>query len=140
MLVGVRVAGYRVRTINDVVHWTLIGERDPMLPQMFYPVDNDLLIRRGDVVVCIIAKNCFTRIQRRTSGKVKRFRVSWGTWMQSENIKYNKFNFRTFKRSSLGLWVEVCNMKILLWSVQGFYEFLFLHNDKNRYLRVKFPT
>ena len=51
LFAGVRVAGYRVRTIKDVVHWTLIGERDPMLPQMFFPVGNDLLIREGDIVV-----------------------------------------------------------------------------------------
>lgn len=45
------MAGYRVRKINGIEHWTLIGERDPMLPQMFYSIEEPVLIRQNDTVV-----------------------------------------------------------------------------------------
>lgn len=48
---GVRVAGYRVRRKNNVDHWTLIGERNPMDPQMFYEVEQPIIIQKGDFVV-----------------------------------------------------------------------------------------
>lgn len=51
LLLGVRVAGYRVRKIDGNEYWTLIGERDPLLPQMFYPVEEPLIIKGGDSVV-----------------------------------------------------------------------------------------
>lgn len=50
---GVRVAGYRVRKIDGNEYWTLIGERDPLLPQMFYPVEEPLIIKGGDSVAAV---------------------------------------------------------------------------------------
>lgn len=38
---GKVVSGYRVRTDNNGEdQWTLLGKRDPLTPQMFYPVTN----------------------------------------------------------------------------------------------------
>lgn len=48
---GKVVSGYRVRVDengNDV--WSLLGKRDPLTPQMFYPVENKDPIRSGDKV------------------------------------------------------------------------------------------
>lgn len=51
LILGVRVTGYRVRRKNGHDHWTLIGERNPMDPQMFYEVEYPIIIQKGDVVV-----------------------------------------------------------------------------------------
>jgi peptidylglycine monooxygenase len=35
------VSGYKVRQdFNGIDQWTLLGKRDPLTPQMFYPVNN----------------------------------------------------------------------------------------------------
>lgn len=51
---GVRVAGYRIRKINGFEHWTLIGQHDPLEPQMFYPVAKNMIIQKGDVLVSLM--------------------------------------------------------------------------------------
>lgn len=43
------VSGYVVRRSEDGVdHWTLLGKRDPLTPQMFYPVFDESPITYGD--------------------------------------------------------------------------------------------
>ncbi|KAK3881676.1 hypothetical protein Pcinc_013896 [Petrolisthes cinctipes] len=44
------VSGYKVTREGSFDRWQLIGKKDPQLPQMFYPVANDLVLRRGDKV------------------------------------------------------------------------------------------
>ncbi|KAK4322507.1 hypothetical protein Pmani_006732 [Petrolisthes manimaculis] len=44
------VSGYKVSREGSFDRWELIGKKDPQLPQMFYPVANDLVLRRGDKV------------------------------------------------------------------------------------------
>merc|ERR1712080_218484 len=44
---GKVVSGWRVRNNND---WTLIGKKDPQLPQMFYPVEEKMTITKGDTL------------------------------------------------------------------------------------------
>ena len=54
---GKLVSGWRVR---DNSQWTLIGKKNPQLPQMFYPVeDGSMVIRPGDVVAarCTMVNN-----------------------------------------------------------------------------------
>jgi len=52
LLTGKVVAGYRVKNINkDVQKWDLLGKRDPMTPQMFYPIENNITIESGDILV-----------------------------------------------------------------------------------------
>lgn len=43
---GKVVSGYRIRN-ND---WTLLGRRNPMKPQMFYPINNTDPIVAGDIL------------------------------------------------------------------------------------------
>lgn len=43
---GKAVSGYRVRNGE----WTMLGKRDPMKPQMFYPVNNTEPIVAGDIL------------------------------------------------------------------------------------------
>lgn len=43
---GKVVSGYRIRDGN----WEMLGKRDPMKPQMFYPVNNTSPIVKGDVL------------------------------------------------------------------------------------------
>jgi peptidylglycine monooxygenase len=46
-ILGRVVSGWRVRNNRE---WTLIGKKDPQLPQMFYPVENKMTLTRGDTV------------------------------------------------------------------------------------------
>ncbi|CAG0920277.1 unnamed protein product [Notodromas monacha] len=58
---GQVVSGYRVRKTEDSGYdWQLIGKQDPQLPQMFYPAQNELQIRQGD----IIASRCTMKSNR----------------------------------------------------------------------------
>lgn len=43
---GKVVSGYRVRD----QHWTMLGKRDPLTPQMFYPVNSTEPIVKGDIL------------------------------------------------------------------------------------------
>lgn len=45
---GKVVSGYKVRNENGQDNWTLLGKRDPLTPQMFYPAENKDTIVRGD--------------------------------------------------------------------------------------------
>lgn len=47
---GKVVSGYRVRTNPETGEdrWTLLGKRDPMTPQMFYPILNSEPIKQHD--------------------------------------------------------------------------------------------
>ena len=50
------VSGWRVRNYSD---WKLIGKQDPQLPQMFYPTETELVVRKGDTVAarCTMVNN-----------------------------------------------------------------------------------
>lgn len=48
---GKVVSGYKVTRRGHMDEWQLIGKMDPQLPQMFYPVEEDMVIRSGDTVV-----------------------------------------------------------------------------------------
>lgn len=49
---GIVVSGYRVKRNSDGVdEWTLLGKRNPLTPQMFYPVNNTNPIIFGDKLV-----------------------------------------------------------------------------------------
>lgn len=48
---GKVVAGYKVRrNENRGDEWIQLGKRDPLTPQMFYPIENNGTIVKGDVV------------------------------------------------------------------------------------------
>lgn len=55
--IGTVVTGYRIRDRK----WTLIGKMDPQRPQAFYPVDNLVDIRSGDIIA---ARCTFNSMQR----------------------------------------------------------------------------
>lgn len=60
---GKVVSGWKVRTDeNGQDHWTLLGKRDPLTPQMFYPVSNYEPIKEGDR----LAARCTMVSERRT--------------------------------------------------------------------------
>lgn len=52
---GKVVSAYRIRDGK----WTLLGRRDPMKPQMFYPLNNTEPIRYGDTLAarCTMLSN-----------------------------------------------------------------------------------
>jgi hypothetical protein len=52
VVAGKVVSGYHIRRDGSGIdHWTLLGKRDPLTPQMFYPVEDQEPILRGDRVV-----------------------------------------------------------------------------------------
>jgi len=54
MCAGRVVSGYRVRRNNKGQdEWTLIGKKNPMRPQMFYPVENNMTVTKGDKLVSV---------------------------------------------------------------------------------------
>ncbi|KAF2359153.1 Copper type II ascorbate-dependent monooxygenase C-terminal [Trinorchestia longiramus] len=44
------VSGYKVTRRGNEDEWTLLGKKDPQLPQMFYPIATNTTIRKGDRV------------------------------------------------------------------------------------------
>lgn len=56
---GKVVSGYVIDSNND---WIELGKRDPMTPQMFYPVHNKLAITKGDT----LAARCTMKSNRST--------------------------------------------------------------------------
>lgn len=46
------MAGYRVKSLsNGEQKWDQLGKRDPLTPQMFYPIENNVTIEYGDLLV-----------------------------------------------------------------------------------------
>ena len=45
------VSGWKVQYKDGGYQWTLIGKMNPQLPQMFYPVLEDITLTKGDIVV-----------------------------------------------------------------------------------------
>ncbi|XP_071449206.1 peptidylglycine alpha-hydroxylating monooxygenase [Hetaerina americana] len=57
---GKVVAGYKVSRMDDGTDvWTLLGKRDPLTPQMFYPVMNNITVGYGDMLAarCTMESN-----------------------------------------------------------------------------------
>ncbi|XP_013175976.1 PREDICTED: peptidylglycine alpha-hydroxylating monooxygenase [Papilio xuthus] len=54
---GQVVSGYSVRRSTRGDHWSLIGKKDPQLPQMFYPVVDTTPLRKGDVLAARCTMN-----------------------------------------------------------------------------------
>ncbi|KAG8235804.1 hypothetical protein J437_LFUL014742 [Ladona fulva] len=57
---GKVVSGYKVSRSDDGTNvWTLLGKRDPLTPQMFYPVMNNVTIGYGDMLAarCTMVSN-----------------------------------------------------------------------------------
>ncbi|XP_023347961.1 peptidylglycine alpha-hydroxylating monooxygenase isoform X2 [Eurytemora carolleeae] len=95
------VSGWKV---GKGMEWTLIGKKDPQLPQMFYPVENTLTLNKGDTV----AARC-TMVSYRS-------RITWvGATDEDEMC-----NFYIMYRSRI-TWVgatdedEMCNFYIMYW-------------------------
>lgn len=47
---GLVNSGYLVKGENDEQTWTEIGRRSPLLPQMFFPVTNEVEVKNGDIL------------------------------------------------------------------------------------------
>jgi peptidylglycine monooxygenase len=63
-ILGKVVSGYKVRKDeNGIDQWTLLGKRDPLTPQMFYPVNNTDSILYDDRLAarCTMESNRLTQ-------------------------------------------------------------------------------
>jgi len=90
------VSGYRVRRDHKGVdQWTLIGRKNPMKPQMFYPVANNMTIRRGDVLAarCTMVSNRkrITRIGPTNEDEMCNYYIMY--WMDGPSPLHQKYCF-----------------------------------------------
>lgn len=52
---GKVVSGFRVRNDTGKHVWTLLGKKNPLLPEMFYEVDDpSVTIKKGDILVSLL--------------------------------------------------------------------------------------
>jgi len=82
---GKVVAGYRVKTSsNGEQKWDLLGKRDPLTPQMFYPIENNITIKYGDILAarCTMEsrRNAVTRIGATSDDEMCNFYVMY--WVE----------------------------------------------------------
>ncbi|XP_069941434.1 peptidylglycine alpha-hydroxylating monooxygenase isoform X1 [Cherax quadricarinatus] len=63
------VSGYKVSRKGYFDQWELIGKKDPQLPQMFYPIEKDLILKKGDTV----AARCTMESKRDRTTRVGAF-------------------------------------------------------------------
>lgn len=52
-ILGVLISGYIVRDGN----WILVGQADPRQPNAFFPIHNNITIKKNDLLVRIITAN-----------------------------------------------------------------------------------
>lgn len=73
IILGKVVSGYRIR-FNDKGDdsWALLGKRDPLTPQMFYPVEDSTTITTGDK----LAARCTMQSDRDTYTKIGYFNAT----------------------------------------------------------------
>nr|CAG4648544.1 EOG090X0318 [Polyphemus pediculus] len=84
------VSGYKVVRKNQKDEWTLIGKQDPQLPQMFYPVQENMTITKGDTVAArctmVSNRNWVTKIGLTSDDEMCNFYIMY--WTEgSEGLK-----------------------------------------------------
>ncbi|XP_066967687.1 peptidylglycine alpha-hydroxylating monooxygenase isoform X2 [Macrobrachium rosenbergii] len=83
------VSGYKVTRDGITDKWELIGKKDPQLPQMFYPVANDLTLSKGDTVAarCTMQSNRdrITRIGSLNNDEMCNFYIMY--WSEREPLE-----------------------------------------------------
>ncbi|XP_064106130.1 peptidylglycine alpha-hydroxylating monooxygenase-like isoform X1 [Macrobrachium nipponense] len=83
------VSGYKVTKDGLGDKWELIGKKDPQLPQMFYPVANDLTLAKGDTVAarCTMQSNRdrITRVGATNEDEMCNFYIMY--WTQKEPLR-----------------------------------------------------
>ncbi|ODN06475.1 Peptidylglycine alpha-hydroxylating monooxygenase [Orchesella cincta] len=88
------VSGYRVRRDHrGIDEWTLIGKKNPMKPQMFYPVSNNLTVVKGDVLAArctmVSDRSRITKVGPTNEDEMCNFYVMyWVEGSQPLNQKY----------------------------------------------------
>uniref|UniRef100_F1L4N0 peptidylglycine monooxygenase n=1 Tax=Ascaris suum TaxID=6253 RepID=F1L4N0_ASCSU len=87
---GVSVAAWVVREQPDGTDkWQLIGERDPLLPQMFQPVnDTSIVIRQGDMVAsrCVMVNKENKAFAMGNTGEDEMCNYYMMYWVYGDNV------------------------------------------------------
>ncbi|GMR53697.1 hypothetical protein PMAYCL1PPCAC_23892, partial [Pristionchus mayeri] len=89
---GVLAEGYLVQDKNGVDSWTLIGRRDPQLPQMFVPVSNtSLVIKKGDIVTarCIMVNESPSVVSVGSRGEDEMCNFYVMYWSEGSSLRDN---------------------------------------------------
>ncbi|GMT36345.1 hypothetical protein PFISCL1PPCAC_27642, partial [Pristionchus fissidentatus] len=90
---GASVSGWVVQEKDGVDSWTLLGRRDPQLPQMFVPVANSsLVIKKGDIVAarCMMVNEGPEVVSVGSSGKDEMCNLYVMYWSEgSQGLKDN---------------------------------------------------
>ncbi|KAI9557290.1 hypothetical protein GHT06_017115 [Daphnia sinensis] len=89
------VSGYKVSRVNRRDEWKLIGKQDPQLPQMFYPVANNLTLSKGDTVAArctmVSNRNWVTRIGLTSDDEMCNFYIMY--WTEGGDVLNTKHCF-----------------------------------------------
>ncbi|XP_066903999.1 peptidylglycine alpha-hydroxylating monooxygenase isoform X1 [Halyomorpha halys] len=93
---GKVVSGYRVRNITGKNDWTLIGKKDPLLPEMFYPVvDPNITIKKGDLLAarCTMKsdRSFVTSVGAKNINEMCNFYILY--WTEGDSLLTNKYCF-----------------------------------------------
>ena len=93
---GVVNSGYVIKSNpkNGEQKWIEIGRRSPQLPQMFFPVSNNVTVRPGDVIASRCSMNNYQDID-----------VSIGYALKLKTKIYFYFVFRFFSLNFIDLLV-----------------------------------
>lgn len=86
------VSGYKVVRNNRKDQWTLIGKQDPQLPQMFYPVANNMTLAKGDTVAArctmVSNRNWVTKIGMTADDEMCNFYLMYWTYGDALSTKH----------------------------------------------------
>ncbi|XP_075215603.1 peptidylglycine-alpha-hydroxylating monooxygenase [Lycorma delicatula] len=93
---GKVVSGYRVRANErGIDEWTLLGKHDPLKPQMFYPIQNDIKIHKSDIVAarCTMEsrRNSITYIGATNKDEMCNFYLMY--WVEGKSPLEQKYCF-----------------------------------------------
>lgn len=88
-------SGYLVENNNGKQKWTEIGRRSPQLPQMFFPVSNEVSVKKGDVLAarCTMFnfRDNMVKIGSTGNDEMCNFYIMY--WVNGENLLDNNVCF-----------------------------------------------
>lgn len=92
---GISVSGYVVRQDDSGDVWTLLGQKNPQLPQMFYPVVDTNAIRKDDILAarCVMnnTRPYIVRIGATNRDEMCNFYLMY--WVESDTPLEQKYCF-----------------------------------------------
>ncbi|RXG73827.1 Peptidylglycine alpha-hydroxylating monooxygenase [Armadillidium vulgare] len=91
------VSGYKIEMKDREAVWTLLGKKDPQLPQMFYNIPEDMTLSKGDLIAarCTMESNRdrVTRIGSTANDEMCNFYIMYWKEDKATNAEIPKHCF-----------------------------------------------